>query len=230
MKIVPTDRQTVKVGQRFGKLTVIGEPFYSRSLHKAQWPLQFAVCQCDCGNVKVIRATYLTSGHSQSCRNCGPTPRPRKQPRAQRQSKTLLYKLWKNMRNRCFNKNNQSYPDYGGRGITVCEEWRTSFIPFMEWAQANGYGPNVEIDRKENNGNYEPSNCRFVPRIVNINNTRTNRRIEIFGELKTFGEWARDERCKVNYFQFRKRVLKLGWEPERALVSPPRSSSRSAPA
>ena len=85
---------------------------------------------------------------------------------------TRLYGVWKNMKNRCYNKSHTAYSDYGGRGIAVCDEWYLYFTSFMAWALAHGYTDELEIDRIDVNGNYEPSNCRFVTRSQNLTNTR----------------------------------------------------------
>lgn len=85
--------------------------------------------------------------------------------------KDKIYNTWSMMKQRCKNKNNTSYKHYGGRGISYCEEWN-SFESFKNWALSNGYEDSLEIDRIDNNGNYEPSNCRFVNRSINTQNTR----------------------------------------------------------
>lgn len=83
-----------------------------------------------------------------------------------------LYNRWREMRYRCYNPNNQSYKFYGKRGITVCEEWRTDFLIFYNWCMLNGYKKELQLDRKNNDGNYEPGNCRFITPIKNSKNRR----------------------------------------------------------
>ena len=83
-----------------------------------------------------------------------------------------LYRIWRHTKNRCYNKNIKQYKDYGGRGITVCDEWTESYIIFRDWALSNDYKDNLQINRINNDGNYEPSNCNFVTRTVNMRNTR----------------------------------------------------------
>jgi len=106
-------------------------------------------------------------------------------------SGTRLYKIWGSMKGRCCNPNDRDYKQYGGRGITVCNEWIDSFVVFQEWAYANGYREYLSIDRKDNNGNYEPSNCRWIT-IEEQNRNKSNLTFaEIGGETKTLSEWAK---------------------------------------
>ncbi len=121
---------------------------------------------------------------------------------------TRLHKTWIGMNRRCYDKTDNSYKYYGARGIVVCEEWRNSFIKFREWALANGYSDNLTIDRKDNDGNYEPSNCRWVTIKEQNRNTRNNRVMEAFGERKCLADWADDKRCVVEYCQLYHRVKK----------------------
>lgn len=109
---------------------------------------------------------------------------------------TRLYSIWKDMRRRCNNENRKQYCDYGGRGITVCEEWN-DFEAFRNWALRNGYTDQLTIDRKDNDGNYEPSNCRWVTPSVQNLNTRQNANVEIDGVTKTVTEWARENGLNV---------------------------------
>ena len=105
------------------------------------------------------------------------------------ESKTRLYRIWKDMRRRCRNANRTDYCLYGGRGITVCEEWQ-NYETFRDWAKENGYSDSLSIDRIDFNGNYEPSNCRWVTLNAQSSNTRQNVFVEINGEVKTLSEWA----------------------------------------
>lgn len=106
------------------------------------------------------------------------------------ESGTKLNRKWKKMKERCYNTNCERYKNYGGRGITVCEEWQ-GFIPFRDWALANGYEEGLSIDRINNDGNYEPSNCRWVTMAEQNRNTSRTVRITIDGVTKCASEWAR---------------------------------------
>ena len=105
---------------------------------------------------------------------------------------TKLYYRWARMKTRCLNKNVSSYKYYGGRGITVCDEWCNSFMAFYTWAMANGYRNDLDLDRRDNNKGYSPSNCRFVTRTVNNNNKRSpsHKGVTINGETRTLAEWS----------------------------------------
>lgn len=112
-------------------------------------------------------------------------------------SKTRLYRVFKSMKDRCFNKNNAYYKNYGGRGITICREWLDDFAAFYNWALCNGYDENAPkgectIDRINNNGNYEPSNCRWVNNKVQQSNKRSNKKYKYKNKLMTQNEIAKD--------------------------------------
>ena len=170
----PTDL----TGEVFGRLKVLG--FFEKAKSGTRWH-----CICECGKEKVIYRTNLVRGISKSC-GC-----------IQKESKTIhgfsrrrLYEIWSGMKKRCFNKNCKAFENYGGRGIKVCDEW-LEYKPFHEWAYSNGYKEGLTIDRINNNGNYEPLNCRWVTRTTQNNNTRKNVFLEIDGDIKTVSEWAR---------------------------------------
>lgn len=135
------------------------------------------------------------------------------------ETKTPLYRCWLSVKTRCNNPAVAEYPRYGGRGITLCAAWR-DYVVFAEWARANGYRYGLEIDRIDNNGDYTPENCRFVTGKVNCNNRRDNRRVLLFGEVKTTTEWSEDPRSRVGYATLTSRIDR-GWAVERALTTPP---------
>lgn len=135
-------------------------------------------------------------------------------------SGTRIYLIWQNLRKRCLSPDHPQYKNYGGRGITVCEEWRGKhgFLAFLDWALANGYQDDLFIDREENDIGYSPENCRWVTRVVNNNNRRVNVFIAAFGESKTPAEWSRDPRCRVTSDTLNSRV-KEGWPVESAITT-----------
>ena len=169
-------------GQRFGRLVVIKEAGRS-SDGRVRW-----LCKCDCGNYTSTPSTKtLRNG---TCRSCGCIERERPNKQTHGKSNTKLFAVWNAMKQRCYNPNNRSYKNYGGRGITVCQEWKEDFQTFYDWAIANGYKKGLEIDRIDVNGNYEPDNCRWTTSKKNNNNRRNNVKIKIGREEHTVAEWS----------------------------------------
>jgi len=131
-------------------------------------------------------------------------------------SYTAEYRAWQTMRLRCLNPENEAYPDYGGRGITVCDRWLESPRHFFE-DMGPKPSPMHELDRINNDGNYEPGNCRWATRKINDRNRRNNHWVEIAGERKTLAEWCELRRLPRSTVQKR---LRAGWTPDRALSEP----------
>lgn len=128
---------------------------------------------------------------------------------------TRLYKCWQDMKSRCYNGNNKNYIQYGGRGIIVCEQWEHDYQKFRAWAVENGYKENLTLDRVNFNGNYEPTNCRWVSIKSQQHNKRNNRFIEFKGEIKTLSEWC--EKLNLNKSSISSRINRDGVEPLIAL-------------
>ena len=133
-------------------------------------------------------------------------------------SKTRLYECWTDMKKRCYNEKNKRYSNYGGRGICVCDEWRTDFMAFNDWAMTHGYSDDLTLDRIDVNGNYDPDNCRWATRMEQMSNTSRNRYITAFGETKTMSEWARI--FNISPDLIKDRIIKLHWDPEEAISLP----------
>lgn len=127
-----------------------------------------------------------------------------------------LYTIWKSMKQRCYNPNNRYYKDYGGRGITMCNEWLLSYYAFETWAFLNGYKENLSIDRIDVNKGYAPNNCRWVSWIVQNNNTRKNKYITYKGKTQSMADWCRE--LNLNYYAVRGRFRK-GWTVEKAFTT-----------
>jgi hypothetical protein len=169
----------VELGQRYGKLTVVALDT-KPGTKRAQW-----LCKCDCGGEVYTQAARLLKKRRTSC-GCKHVKGGNGTYRTTSPERTV----WWSMRQRCNHPGaSHNYGAYGGRGIKVCDRWEKSFEAFME-----DMGPRPtqdhQLDREDNDGNYEPGNCRWVTRKVNNNNRRTNRRITYKGETKNLREWA----------------------------------------
>lgn len=162
----------------------------------------------------------LKNGTSTQCRSCRTsesnkrTKTGNKNNATHGESKSRLYRIWAGMRSRCETKSSSGFYLYGNRGIKVCEEWQ-QFEPFRDWALANGYADNLSIDRIDNNGNYEPANCRWATPKEQANNTSKSHYISYKGEIITLSQAA--EKYSVNYGTLRNRINNLGWSTEEAI-------------
>lgn len=200
-------------GQRFGLLVCV--EFVEIKSHNSYWR-----CKCDCGNECIVGRNHLLDGHTKSCGcyhdwctkyNNGNSTHGLTHER--------LYAIWTNMKQRCYNTLNPKFKRYGARGIRVCDEWYNSFESFYEWSMQNGYKDDLTIDRIDNNGNYEPSNCRFVDCKTQMNNYSKNRWIEYNGETLTLTQWADKLNMSVTLLGER---LRAGWDFEKAITTPVR--------
>lgn len=170
-------------------------------------------CKCDCGNEIITETHRLVTGKTRSCGCLKQEGNNRRHGKCY----SRLNRIYRKMKQRCFNINNPRYSDYGGRGITVCEEWlgENGFENFYEWSMNNGYQDDLSIDRLDNDGNYEPDNCRWTTVKEQVRNTRRNIFITANGETHTLAEWS--EITGIRYTKLLARIRKLKWEPERAL-------------
>ena len=134
--------------------------------------------------------------------------------------RTRLYRIWGGMKTRCSNTRYTKYARYGGRGISVCEEWWNDFQAFYDCAIKHGYSDDLTIDRINNDGNYCPDNCRWITAAEQAANKSTNHRVSYSGETHTIAEWARI--TGIARSLLKDRIVRYGWAPERALRTPPR--------
>lgn len=148
------------VGERFGKLIAVYE--LSRWKRRKKY-----FCVCDCGGSSVTTANRLKSGNTRSC-GC----EKRTAAVTHGYNGTAVLRVWDDMKARCYRKSHKNYHNYGGRGIGVCDEWRKDAATFIAWAFSNGWKKGLQIDRRNNDGDYDPKNCRFVSSYTNIHNRR----------------------------------------------------------
>lgn len=180
-------------GMRFGRWTVLRYVGYNKG---SLWE-----CRCDCGKIKNVRSDRLRYGKSTSC-GCFRAKVTAKET-ALKISKhgmwgTRLYREWIQMKQRCSPSCSKTqYDRYYGRGIRVCSEWEHDFDAFAKWALSNGYNDSLSIDRIDNDGDYEPTNCRWVTEETQANNKCTSRFVTYNGETKTLAEWAK--KLNINY-------------------------------
>ena len=199
-------------GDKYGKLTVIRRNGHLRG--KTAW-----LCKCDCGNEITVDSNSLRTGNTRSCgclvRKTGKT-------------KDRVYFVWQRMMARCYNPKIERYPNYGGRGITVCNEWH-DFFKFKEWAYKTGYDPLAPIfqctlDRVDVNGNYCPENCRWATAKEQGQNTTRSHRITVHGEQMTISEAS--EKYGVPMATIWWRVSRGNWDETEAATTLPNKGAR----
>lgn len=205
-------------GRKFGRWTVLS---FSHKVSCGNGANYYWNCICDCGTVKKVSASSLRGGKSTSC-GCY-NKEIISQPKKHGMTKEKIYWVWHSMIQRCENKNEKNYRNYGGRGIKVCPEWHDSGV-FIEWSLSNGYKQGLTLDRIDSNGNYEPNNCRWVGWDVQANNTCRNHYVEINGIVKTVAQWAREN--NIPYKSVYSRTRDLGWSFEKALTTPIRKQKK----
>jgi len=174
------------VGRRFGRLVVLSEA--PRRITPSGYKVRIMNVLCDCGTHKEIHLQSLKNGQTVSC-GC----RMREvgyEIKKHGLSNHPLYTVWNGMNRRCSEPSFKDYNLYGGRGIDVCEKWKTDFKSFYDWAIKNGWQKGLHVDRRKADGNYCPSNCRIVTPKQNANNKRNTRFFEINGVRRSLSEWC----------------------------------------
>lgn len=189
------------IGKVYGRLTVIGEFVTSKGNKKV-------LCECNCPD-KTIRDYFLSNLKNGNTKSCGCYYRESLSINKKTHGKRdhPIYDVWTKMRQRCKNKNHKQYKDYGGRGIYVCDEWLHDFKPFYDWCISNGWEEGLEIDRENNDGNYEPNNCRFVTSQVNC----CNRRLLNMSNKSGYCGVSFYNRKWTSYVTYKNKKVRLGY-------------------
>lgn len=205
------------VGERFDRWLVL-------SLSRSNDGRVYWNCKCDCGNAREVRSDRLIGGMSKSCGCYHKEIVARSSSEhngTHRMSHTKIHRVWRLMKSRCGNPNDKSWPNYGGRGIKVCERWLHSFEKFyadMGDIPFDG----AQIDRVDNDGHYEPGNCRWSTAKENSNNRRSTKKIVFRGETHSVLEWSHIIGIHASLLYGR---LSRGWSVEDAFGKPPRNAS-----
>ena len=193
------------IGHKFGMLTVLSFSHKKKNRH-------YYNVKCDCGNEKVVCLEDMRVGDTSSC-GCFQKKQLKNMATTHGESHTRLYKIWAGIRKRCYDNNSSRYSYYGARGVKIYSAW-DNFETFKLWSMANGYNDTLSIDRINVDGNYEPTNCRWVNKVVQANNRRTNRYLEYKGVTKSMMDWCRE--LGLSYYKIRSRIYNYHWSVERA--------------
>ena len=174
-------------GKRFGRQIAL-RPCGKNKYRNVLW-----LCKCDCGNQHIVSSGKLAQGKSKSCGCYALEIRSKSLEKHGITSggKPRTFVIWNGMKARCLNPKSTSYPNYGGRGIRICDQW-LNFENFHYWAISNGYRDDLEIDRIDNDGNYCPENCRWVTKEFNRSHQSKTRNIEILGVTENLSSLCRD--------------------------------------
>jgi hypothetical protein len=184
-------------GQKFNRLLVVD--IYDKNKSGSYR----YICKCDCGKETIVQSSKLKIGWTKSC-GCLQKEIVSAKGTKHKLCNHKLYGVFNSMKERCYNEKNIRFKNYGNRGVIICDEWRKDFKSFYDWAIDNGYKEGLQIDRIDVNGNYKPSNCRFISFKDNMNNTTRNVWIELDGIKKTAAQWG--EKTNINGIAIAQRV------------------------
>jgi hypothetical protein len=198
------------MGDTFGRLTVLAPAPYEARFHACRgW-----LCRCQCGKEIATVSRNLVKGITRSC-GCLRNEATGNRRRIHGRSRTREYGVWNKMKSRCLDSRRADYPRYGGRGITVCQPWRESFVAFMR--DMGPCPPGFSIDRIDNYRGYEPGNCRWASMRTQNNNKRCNHKVTMNGRTRNLGQWIREFGLYPSLVYGR---LNLGWTEQQALTTP----------
>lgn len=193
------------IGKKFGRLTIVARAGSEKhnGFSRKLWE-----CVCECGNHIVLHTKKLTSGNTRSCGCLLKEYNTSKKPDPQeKRIRRHIQNVWSKIKERCYNPKSNNYRAYGARGIRVCEEWLHDSKAFAKWCLSNGYQIGLEIDRIDNNGNYEPSNCQFLTKRENI--LKEVKRITIAGIPLRYSEYSNILGFRNAYFT--ERIRRVGF-------------------
>lgn len=204
------------IGKKYGRLKINSLDKVEKQKYKSKGTTKyrnkfFISCACDCGKNTVKSLDSIRQGNTRSC-GCLST----ENKTSHGMNNTKLNSVWRDMRYRCNNSNSDFYENYGGKGVKVCEEWG-DFVVFYKWATTNGYAEGLSIDRIDVDGDYEPSNCRWVDMKTQQRNKGNNRKVEYKGKVLCLTEWSEVTGLHPKTIAYR---LNSGWSIEEALTKP----------
>lgn len=203
------------LGDKYGYLSILKDLGMEDSFH-------MVLAKCDCGEVKKYKFILLRRGATKSC-GCYRSNMVKNRVYTHGLTKHPIYIAWHAMKKRCYNKKNKAFKNYGGRGISVCDDWKNNFISFYDWSIKNGWASGLNIDRfPNNNGNYGPINCRWATPTANQRNKRSNVFFTFNGATKTVAEWC--EISGIGFKTFRNR-MKSNWPLDKMFIETTKSNS-----
>lgn len=199
----------LRPNDKYGRLKIISLHHTRQYLYKSgiKKTIEYYLCECECGKKAIIEKNRLKTGRTKSC-GCLRKEIISKIKGTHHLTKTRIFRIWDCMKTRCLNKNYTYFKHYGGRGITICDEWKNDFMSFYNWAINNGYKENLTIDRINNDGNYEPSNCRWVTMKEQNRNQSKNKFITYRGKTLCLTDWAKLIGIGKSSLKYR---LNCGW-------------------
>lgn len=201
-----------EIGKKFGRLTIIEDA--EDGISPSGTHYRIVKFKCECGNIGFARLSDIKKGNTTSC-GCYKDEFFTKHGFDKKTSKyKRIYNIYLYIKKRCYNRNCKSYNNYGGRGIIMCKDWFDNFLSFSTWSLNNGYSDNLTIDRINNNGIYEPNNCRWVDMKTQANNKRNNVHITKDGITMNLTQWC--HKLGLNYGTYKSR-RRAGWNIDKSL-------------